>query len=350
MKLVYILLLVGFIKIVLVYKMYNSLPVVELKRRARAKDKRSEALYKVANYEASLDVLLWVLGTAFGSTLFIWSARTAWWLAAIVIVLAALLVIWLPGSKTDGWVGTVASFYAKYLAAVLSFLNPVLSRISNWLPPAGRVNFHTGLYEKTDLLELLKKQNQQLDNRIPQTDLGIASGALNFGDKTVSSIMTPRRKLKLVGAGESIGPLLMDELHKSGHSRFPVVKDSAKAASPQVVGTLYLKDVIGHDGSGKVKDLARKDAYYINEDSNLRQALDAFLKTHHHLLVVVNSFEEIVGVLSIEDVLEQIVGQPIIDDFDSYENLRAVAAKEAQPEHSKHKDSEVPPAEPEPEN
>ena len=343
MKLVYILLMVGFIKIVLVYKMYSSLPVIELKRRARAKDKRSEALYKVANYEASLDVLLWLVGTALGSVLFIWSARTSWWLAAIVMVLAAWLIIWTPSPRPNGWVGVAASLYAKYLAAVLSFLNPVLSRIGGWFPPAKRVHFHSGLYEKKDLLELLKTQNQQIDNRIPETDLGIASGALSFGDKLVSGAMTPRRKIKLVGANDSIGPLLMDELHKSGHSRFPVVKDSAKGANPQIVGTLYLKDVIGHDGSGKVKDLARKDAYYINEDSNLRQALDAFLKTHHHMLVVVNSFEEIVGVLSIEDVLEQIVGKPIIDEFDSYENLRAVAAKEAKQEQQNHNEVPVAP-------
>ena len=161
--------------------------------------------------------------------------------------------------------------------------------------------------------------------------------------------MTPRRKLKLVGAGETVGPLLMDELHKTGFSRFPVVKET-KSANPEVVGTLYLKDIIGYEGGDKVKDLARKDVYYINEDSNLRQALSAFLKTHHHLLIVVNNFEEIAGVLSIEDVLEQIIGQPITDEFENYENLRAVAAKEAKQEQEEHKETETPPAPAEPEN
>ena len=74
--------------------------------------------------------------------------------------------------------------------------------------------------------------------------------------------------------------------------------------------------------------------------------MDAFLKTHHHLLVVVNHFEEIVGVLSIEDVLEQIVGQPIVDEFDNYEDLRAVAAKEAKQDHAEQEHQEVVPPEP----
>jgi CBS domain containing-hemolysin-like protein len=347
MKLVYILLLAVFIKCVLLYKLYNSVPALELKRRARAKDKRAEALYKVANYEAGLDILLWLMGTAAGITLFIWSARTSWWLSAIIMLLTAWLVIWAPSPKPDGWAGALAALFARYQAALLSFLHPVLGRLGSWFPPAGRVHVHTGLYEKKDLLELLSKQNKQLDNRIPPTDLGIAYGAMSFGDKTVSSVMTPRRKVKLVAAGDAVGPMLMDELHKSGFSRFPVVKDSTKAASPQIVGTLYLNDVIGHDGSGKVKDLARKDVFYVNESSSLRQALGAFLKTHHHLLIVVNDFEELVGVLSIEDVLEQIVGKPIIDEFDSYEDPRAVAKAEAKQERAAHAANETPPAAPE---
>jgi CBS domain containing-hemolysin-like protein len=343
MKLVYILLALGFLKCIWLYKLYNSVPALELKRQARSKNRRAEALYKVAAYESSLDVLLWLAGTAIGAALFIWSARTGPWPAAIVIVIAAWLIIWSPALRWDGWFGALSSITAKYMAAVLSFMNPVLGRIASWYPPAGRVRLHTGLYEKPDMLDLLSRQNRQLDNRIDSTDLRIANGALTFGDKTVSSVMTPRRKIKFVEAGDTIGPMVMDELHKSGHSRFPVVKDSPKATTPDIVGTLYLKDIIGHEGGGRIKDLARKDVYYINEDSNLRQALSAFLKTHHHMLIVVNSFEEVIGVLSIEDVLEQIIGEPINDEFDNYDSLRAVASKEAQQEHKNHNEVPVAP-------
>lgn len=339
----YILLLLGFIKCILLYKLYNSVALVELKRQARADSKRAATLYKVAAYQASLDVFLWLIGTAAGAALIIWSARTNWWLAALAMVLAAWLIIWIPSPKPDGWVGALASLSSKYLAGLLSFLQPVLGRLASLMPPAGRVHIHTGLYEKKDLLEFISSQGKQPDNRIDNTDLRIAAGAMSFGDKLVGSIMTPRRQVKFVTASDSIGPLLMDELHKSGHSRFPVVKDSAKAASPQIVGTLYLNDLIGHDGSGKIKDLARKDVFYVNESSNLRQALAAFLKTHHHLLIVVNDFEEIAGVLSIEDVLEQIIGKQIVDEFDAYENLRAVAAKEAKQELKNHNGEAVAP-------
>jgi CBS domain containing-hemolysin-like protein len=336
MKIAYALLMLIFFKVILLYKIYNSVPVLELKRLAKQKNQRAASLYKVAGYQAALDAFLWILGTISGAILLVWSARTSVWLASAIFIAAAYLIIWAPAPRWDGWAGGIAALSAKYLAAILSFLNPVLGRLSSWLPPAGRVHFHTGLYEKTDLLELLNKQNKQLDNRIDETDLRIASGAITFGDKTVGSVMTPRRKIRFVNADETVGPMLMDELHKTGHSRFPVTKDSAKAAAPAIVGTLYLKDIIGYQGGGKVKEHMRKEVYYINEDSNLRQALNEFIATRHHLLVVVNNFEEIAGVLSIEDVFEQIIGQPINDEFDSFDSLRAVAAKEAQAEQKQH--------------
>lgn len=323
MKVLYILLALTVIKCVLLYKVFHSLPALELKRRARTGDKRAGALHRVAAYGQSLDVLLWLIGTTAGLVLFIWSARTSWWLAAVAIIITAWLMTWarLPAG---GWAGRLAMFAAPAYGVILSFIDPLLR-------PAGRIfpshiSPHTGLYEKRDLLELLGAQNKQPDNRLPESDLKIAYNALTFGDKTVGKVMTPRTKVKMVGLNDSIGPLLMDELHKSGFSRFPVVKDSAKAASPQIVGTLYLNNLIGYDGNGKVKDLARKEVFFINEDSTLRLALSAFLKTHHHLLIVVNSFEEMVGVLTLEDVLEQILGKQIADEFDNYADLRAVAA------------------------
>lgn len=332
----YILLVLIFVKVVLLYKLYNSVSVLELKRLARAKNKRAESIYRVASFGATLDVMLWVFGTASAAALFIWSARTNIYLAVIVIVLSAWLVIWAPAPRWNGKFGRIATLFSRYQVALLTILDPVLGRIAGWFPPAYRVHIHTGLYEKRDLLELLSRQSGQLDNRIDPADLSITQGTITFGDKPVRTIMTPRRQIKMVGADDQVGPMLMDELHKSGHSRFPVVKGSAKSTSPEIVGTLYLKDIVGYSGSGTVKSLARKDVFYINEDSSLRQALDAFLKTHHHLLIVVNSFEEIVGVLSLEDVLEQIVGRPILDEFDNYENLRAVASIDAQKDRAGH--------------
>ena len=153
--------------------------------------------------------------------------------------------------------------------------------------------------------------------------------------------MTPRRLVKMVVASDPIGPVLMDELHDSGFSRFPVVKEASKTANPEIVGMLYMHDLVGHLEKGRVRDVMKKKVYFINETQSLKEALAAFIRTEHQLLVVVNNFEEIVGIITIEDVLEQILGEKIVDEFDRYDDMRAVAGKEAEEGHDKHSEAEV---------
>ena len=120
----------------------------------------------------------------------------------------------------------------------------------------------------------------------------------------------------------------MDTLHKSGHSRFPVY-DGKK---DNIVGTLYMRDLVNAKEGGTIKSVMKHDVGYVHEEQNLYDALQAVIKTHHHLLVVVNSFEEYVGIITLEDILEQVVGKLIVDEFDQYNDLRAVAARAAEAE------------------
>ena len=345
----FVLLVLIFLKVVFLKRVYHRLPVTELKRRARGGDKDAAAIYKVVAAGAALDLLLLIFGVGSGLALIIWSARYAWWLAAAFVLLGSWLLLWSPPVRVGGpaWRFVVAT--APYVFKILNLLNPVLTPLARLLPASARLQVHTGAYERTDLLELFKRQAAQPDNRIPKEDLQIAASALTFGDKKVSSVMTPRKVVRFVSEDEVVGPMLMDELHKTGFSRFPVVRGSAKAASPSVVGTLYLKDVteISQANKGKVKDLMHKDIYFINEDCSLHQALNAMTKNRHHLLVVVDKFEEMVGVITMEDVLEQVIGQPIVDEFDRYDDLRAVAAMQAEREKASHKHEVESTAEPE---
>lgn len=340
--LLFIILLALFLSSVLLDKAVHALPSKELRRRARSKeDTQTNKIYKLAAHGESLKLTLWLVGGVSGAGLALILAGISWVWAVLFILLAAGIILIDKPLAPHGRLWQVASMLSGPLASVLVFLQPVLLRIAKIIKKLQPIHLHTGLYDKEDLLELLNHQDQQADNRIAEEDLKIAFGALTFGDKTVGSVMTPRRMVKLVAATDSIGPLLMDDLHKSGFSRFPVIKEPTKAANPQIVGTLYLKDLIGHEGMGKVKDVMKKDVFFINESQTLRQALNEFLKTQHHLLIVVNDFEEISGVISLEDVMEQILGGKIVDESTQPEDVRAEAELDAKKEHDKHSDPEV---------
>lgn len=319
-----------FIKAVLLYKTTRALPLNELRRQARTgRDGSAQSIYKLVSFGPSLSVFLWLIAGFSGAALLVLAAQTSWWLALVLVLLLSWLML---GHRffiqPGGWLWLIAGFIAGPAAAALSYLHPIFAPLGRFARGT-RAAHHTKVYEKEDLLELLDLQAGQLDNRINGTELKIAKGALSFADKKVSQVMTPAKKVKWLAASESIGPMLMDELHKTGHIRFPVVKDATKASERKVVGALYIRDLLHNlEKSGTVHDIMSGGADFIGESHTLHQALDAFLKSKQHLLVVVNNFEEVTGVLTLEDVLEQILGQKIMDDFDSYDDLHAVAGHE----------------------
>jgi CBS domain containing-hemolysin-like protein len=191
---------------------------------------------------------------------------------------------------------------------------------------------HTGVYEKSDLADLLERQKHQEDSRISASEIALLQHSLTFGDKLVVDVLTPKRVVKTVAASEHIGPVLMDELSKTGHSRFPVYDQK----HDNIVGILYLHDLVGIKQTGTVADVMNHKLTYVHEDFTLYQTLQAFLKTKRHLFLAVNSYEEYVGIVTIEDVLEQMIGKPIVDEFDRYDDMRAVAAVAARKDHKAH--------------
>jgi metal transporter CNNM len=184
-------------------------------------------------------------------------------------------------------------------------------------------------YSKEELLKMFEGQELSKNSDIAADEARMIHKVLEFGDKKIRDVMTPRRMVTIVEQDDEIGPLLMDELYKSGHSRFPVKLDCKHT---EFVGTLYLRDLVGEGTSKMVKNIMSADVRYVHEEQSLDYALRAFLKLRHHMMVVVNNFEEFVGVLSIEDVLEEIIGKDIIDEFDQHDDLRKVAQGLAQEE------------------
>ncbi len=313
---------------------YGSIPLKELKRRARSGDKVAEALHRAASYGSSLRALLWVIIAVLAGWFFVAVTKeTVTWFAILSgAVLLWFGFVWLPAQEATRAGVWLASQVAPALEKVLIYLDPLLQRMVRFVRKHRTVSVHTGLYDTYDLLELFRQQKVQSDSRVDQQTLEIVEHALLFGDKIVSDILTPRRVVKAVASSEVVGPVLMTDLHKSGHSRFPVYEDK----QDNIIGILYLRDLVRAKSGGTVQKVMSGQVCYVHEDQPLTEALDAILKTHQQLFVVVNSFEEYVGIVTMEDVMEAIVGKQIIDEFDQYDDLRAVAAKMAQTDHKKH--------------
>lgn len=331
--------------LVSVNRTYSHYPLKELKRRAREGDEIAASLVRAAGYGHSMSIVLWVLTLGVGAALFLLISIQApvWFALSSIAALLWLGFIWLPAARISAFSERVAALAAPFLGRLVSYLHPLIDAVVRYIEKQRPLRLHTGLYDKDDLLDLLETQAVVPENRIEKLELELAMHALQFGDKKVGQTMTPRRTVKLVSVDDQLGPIVMDELHASGHSRFPVFQDKQDT----IIGTLYLHDLLHVKSNATVRSMMRPSVYYLHEDQSLYDALQALLVTHHHLFIVVNSFEEFIGVISSEDILEALIGREIVDEFDKYEDLRAVAERAAKKDHQDHIEpvAEIPPTE-----
>jgi CBS domain containing-hemolysin-like protein len=322
---------------------YLHVPALELKRLARGGDEVAQLLYRAVAYGMSLQLLLGlsvVLCAALALSCL--TQAVGAWLAVFVLLILGVVgsVALVPAGELTRRSLWLARKAAPGIGWILERGQPVFDLLARSLKRFRHVTLHTGLYEKSDLVSLLERQKGQPDSRIMSSEIDLLLHSLTFGDRQVSDALTPKRVLKTVAASETIGPILLDELSKSGHSRFPVYDQK----HDHIVGILYLHDLVGRHATGRVADVMSHKLTYVHEDFTLHQTLQVFLKTKQHLFLVVNNFEELVGIITIEDVLEQMIGKQIVDEFDRYDDLRAVAAKAARREHREHHEPKLEPA------
>lgn len=316
------LLIVLALVMVALQRFYSSVPARELKRLTRRGDHLAAALYRPVAFGASMRALVWATVTitlAIGFLLIIPQIHPVLGFVVLVTVLA-LAFVWLPSLRLTISMARFAAKLSPLLTAVVSFLYPLLNRITTLVNNSRDFYHHSKLYEKDDLTDLLKRQKEQADNRISLQELELAERALHFSDRHAADIVQPRKSTFLVNADDSIGPIVLDQLHQSGQSSFLVYKDEPE----NIIGVLRMRDAIDAKHGGQVMDLMRNDVCFVHEDFSLRQVLTAFQQTGQHTLVVINTFEEFVGVITFRQLLQELVGEAATDD-ENYENRSLIA-------------------------
>ena len=169
---------------------------------------------------------------------------------------------------------------------------------------------------RQELLEVLREahQNKLLDSEA----LAIVEGAIQVADLQVRDIMVPRSQVISIKASQTpreFLPAIID----AAHSRYPVVGESLD----DVIGILLVKDLLplilqGEQPNFNIKDLLRP-ATFVPESKRLNVLLREFRANHNHMAVVIDEYGGVAGLVTIEDVLEQIVGD-IEDEHDVEED------------------------------
>lgn len=148
-------------------------------------------------------------------------------------------------------------------------------------------------------------------NLIDSDSYSMLKGALAVSEQTAVDVMVPRARMDLLDVSESIADLLPDII-ETAHSRFPVFEESRD----NIIGVVMTKDLLRHmvDPSLTLRDLVRP-AVFIPETKRLNVLLQEFRSNRNHIAVVIDEHGGITGLVTLEDVLEQIVGE-IEDEYD----------------------------------
>ncbi|AKC87454.1 HlyC/CorC family transporter [Pseudoxanthomonas suwonensis] len=177
---------------------------------------------------------------------------------------------------------------------------------------------------REDLVALLR--DAQGDGLIDADTLRMMEGALSVSELTVGDVMVSRSQMVSLPANARFLDL-MKQVVESGHSRFPVHGEDRD----EILGILLAKDllrgVVADNGPGDIHSLLRP-AVLIPESKKLNLLLKEFRLSRNHMAIVVDEYGGVAGLVTIEDVLEQIVGE-IDDEHDEAEDASALIAAQA---------------------
>jgi len=165
--------------------------------------------------------------------------------------------------------------------------------------------------DREELLEILRDSEKRA--LMDADSLGMIEGVLQVSEMQVRDIMIPRSQMSVLSRGQSHEDML-DDIVESGHSRFPVIGEGRD----DVVGILLAKDMLRFSQKNadnfNVRDILRSPVF-VPESKRLNVLLKDFRSSHNHLAIVVDEYGGVAGMVTIEDVLEQIVGE-IEDEHD----------------------------------
>ncbi|CAM8367307.1 HlyC/CorC family transporter [Candidatus Methylopumilus universalis] len=166
-----------------------------------------------------------------------------------------------------------------------------------------------GPEDREQLFELLKSSYEK--NLMDADSLSMIEGVLQVSEMQVRDIMIPRSQMDVIDIShspEKFIPFVME----TAHSRFPVIEDDKN----DVIGILLAKDLLKYYAGDDfdIRDMLRP-AVFIPESKRLNVLLKEFRGSRNHIAIVVDEYGGVSGMVTIEDVLEQIVGE-IEDEFD----------------------------------
>ncbi|NNF01067.1 MAG: DUF21 domain-containing protein [Bacteroidia bacterium] len=308
---------------------FFSLNLTSLQRKVNLRDKRAIAVYPIRKK-----------GNLLLSTLLLGNVAVN---AAISIILGDSTSGLVAGSIATGLIvvfgeilpQAVFSRYALSLAAnsvwlvrTFIFLMFPLAYPISWLLDKMLGEEMQTIWSKKEIKEIIKHHEEEESSDIDEDEERIMIGALSFSEVNVTKIMTPKSVVFSLINSAVITSDMLKEIRVKGFTRIPVYSGD----TDNITGVVFAKDLIGLDLDEKktVEDLQRdKDPLSIKESMMLDTLMNHFIRQKRHIAIVYDSFGLYVGIVTLEDIMEEIMRVEIVDEVDVSVNMQELAQKKA---------------------
>jgi len=174
------------------------------------------------------------------------------------------------------------------------------------------------MYSHRELMQIVSEHEESEHSDIDADEERIVHGALQFSHRRVREVMTPIEDVIMFDENQKLNDHFFNEVGEAGYSRFPIYSGN----KTNIVGILFAKDLLTEDEEISIKqteDAFEEHIMRIRPSTFLDVVLSNMLKRKQHLAIVQNKSGEAVGVLSLEDIIEEII-QTEINDEDDDEN------------------------------
>ncbi len=293
-----------------------SLDTHSLQRRAKHGNKNAAIVYPLRQRGNLLLTTLLLGNVAVNTTLSIFLGSIASGLVAGITATALIVVFGeiIPQSVISRHALYFGAKTAWFTRAALLLMWPVAYPVSKILDYFLGHELPT-VYSKSELMDIVAEHEASHLSDIDNEERQIIHGALQFSHVHVKDAMTPKVDVVSYSDNQKLTDVFFEEINNSGFSRIPIFKDGTK----KIVGILYAKDLIVEDEEISIKDTEEAldtDFITVKDTDLLDSVLLKMIKLRRHLAIVNNKAREFVGIISMEDIFEEIIQQEIVDEDD----------------------------------
>jgi metal transporter CNNM len=304
-----------------------SLDTYDLRRKIEIGDEDAKKIYSVRENGNLLLCTLLLGNVAVNATLSIYLGSIASGFVAGLIATGLILIFGeiLPQALFSRY-ALIFGARTIWLVKIFRFiLFPVTAPLA-WILDRLLGDEIPTIYTKRELMKIIEEHEDSTESHVDEDEEKIVLGALSFSDKFVYEVMTPRTVVTAIEKKRILSDQVIHKLKEVGKSRIPVYDNKID----NVIGILFLRNLIGVDYKNKpVEQFTDTNVIFVKEGKKLDEVFNLFITSKQHLFIVVDEFGGMEGVISIEDILEEIIGTEIVDEFDQHADMRAIAEKRA---------------------